>query len=61
MIPSIDYLTLVIAGAILLAGASNMLEADNRPDRIVGFLLAFSGLFLFIVGSVRAFISALNI
>ena len=51
----------MIAGAILLAGASNMLEADNRPDRIVGFLLAFSGLFLFIVGSVRAFISALNI
>ena len=30
MIPSIDYLTIVLSGAILLAGASNLMEDSNR-------------------------------
>ena len=59
MIPSIDYLTLVISGSILLAGASNFFTGSKR-DRS-GFVLAVLGLFLFIVGTVRAFQSAFGL
>ena len=59
MIPSIDYLTLVISGAILLAGASGFLQGSKR-DRS-GFVLAVLGLFLFITGTVRAFQSAFGL
>ena len=59
MIPSIDYLTLVFSGAILLAGASGFLQGEKQ-DRS-GFVLAVLGLFLFIVGTVRAFQSAFGL
>ena len=58
MIPSIDYLTCVLAGAIMLAGASNLMEDDSTRS---GFVLAIFGGFLFIVGALRAFISAMGI
>jgi hypothetical protein len=58
MIPSIDYLTLVLSGAIMLAGASNLLDDDNIP---VGTLLALLGFFLFVVGTIRAFMSAFGL
>ena len=58
MIPSIDYLTLVVAGSILLAGASNLLEDDHNA---AGFGLFLLGLFLFIIGTIRALIGALGV
>ena len=58
MIPSIDYLTIVLSGAILLAGASNLMDDDSTR---AGLVLALLGLFLFIVGALRAFISAIGI
>ena len=59
MVNSIDYLTLVLSGSILLAGASGFLQGERR-DRS-GFVLAVAGLFLFIVGTVRAFQSAFGL
>ena len=59
MVASIDYLTLVLSGSILLAGASGFLQGEKR-DRS-GFVLAVLGLFLFIVGTVRAFQSAFGL
>jgi hypothetical protein len=57
MIPSIDYLTLVVSGAIMLAGASNLMEDGTR----VGYVLALLGFFLFSVGTIRAFMSAFGL
>jgi hypothetical protein len=54
MIPSIDYLTCVLAGAILLAAY----DAEASKGR---FVLALLGLSLFIFGTVRAFMSALGL
>ena len=58
MIPSIDYLTLVISGSIMLAGASNLMDDNNVP---VGTVLALLGFFLFVVGTIRAFMSAFGL
>ncbi len=59
MIPSIDYLTIVLAGAIMLAGAANTLDGGRFNK--TGFALAVAGLFLFIVGTARAFMSAFGL
>jgi hypothetical protein len=58
VIPSIDYLTCVLAGSILLAGASNLMEDDSTR---AGIVLALIGVFLFTVGALRAFVSAMGI
>ena len=58
MVPSIDYLTMVIAGAILLAGATS---SDRTRMTVPEFVMAVAGLFLFIVGVVRAFMSAFGL
>jgi hypothetical protein len=58
MIPSIDYLTLVVSGSILLAGASNLMDDNNIP---LGTVLALLGFFLFSVGTIRAFMSAFGL
>ena len=59
MIPSIDYLTLVLSGSILLAGASGFLQSEKR-DRS-GFVLAVVGLALFLIGTIRALMSAFGL
>ena len=53
----IDYLTIVLSGSILLAGAANLMEDSNR----VGYVLALLGFFLFTVGTIRAFMSAFGL
>jgi hypothetical protein len=58
LIPSIDYLTCVIGGAILLAGAATMFEEKRSAS---GYVLAFTGLGLFVFGTIRALMSALGI
>ena len=58
MIPSIDYLTIVLSGAILLAGASNLMDDESTRS---GFVLALLGFFLFSVGTIRAFMSAFGL
>jgi hypothetical protein len=58
VIPSIDYLTCVLAGSIMLAGASNLFDDDSTR---AGTVLALLGAFLFVVGSIRAFVSAMGL
>ena len=56
MIPSIDYLTLVIAGAVLFFVGTR----TKDPGRLE-VAVTFGGTFLFIVGTGRAFMSAFGL
>lgn len=67
MITSVDYLTLVISGALLFWAGANALEPGPRPQdqarrsQALNFLADFCliiGTVLFTVGSVRAFMQA---
>ncbi len=63
MIPSIDYLTLVVAGAILFHYGTLGIEGEDgfwdgsRTDLAV----ALVGVFLFVVGLGRALMSAFGV
>jgi hypothetical protein len=57
MVNSIDYLTIVLSGAIILAGASEVIEDGTK----LGYVLALLGFFLFSVGTIRAFMSAFGL
>ena len=62
MVPSIDYLTLVIAGALLFWTSS--LVATLFREKDVGrtdVALLMVGTFLFVVGTGRAFMSAFGL
>lgn len=57
MIPSIDYFTLVVAGALLVA-FDRLTEPDGRPTQLVLDACFWIGCVLFVVGAARAFLGA---
>lgn len=56
LIPSVDYLTMVIAGYVLYD-----LSGDQNAPLWVRVALAGAGAFLFIVGALRAVMGALGL
>jgi uncharacterized protein YaaW (UPF0174 family) len=55
MVPSIDYLTLVVAGAALLLPNANASERSTR------FVVGTLGAILFVVGTTRAAMGAFGL
>ena len=60
MIASIDYLTLMLAGAVVLHEAEAWAGTGEQHDRLFAVVFA-AGLFLFIVGTGRALQSAVGV
>lgn len=65
MIPSIDYLTLVLAGAVLykvgLDTVADGRDAPARPLVYFGWIVEALGVILFSVGTARAFMGAVGL
>lgn len=63
MIPSIDYLTLVLAGiALFYVGVDAMTDQpEGTIWDLLGLLCAGLGTILFCLGAVRAFMSAVGL
>lgn len=62
MIPSIDYLTLVLAGAVLwYVGVDSLGDNPGTWMDRFGLLLACIGTILFVVGAARAFMGAVGL
>jgi hypothetical protein len=59
VIPSIDYLTLVIAGAFLVVVSEVQARKNDGQRIILSFLLA--GAALFLIGTIRALMSAFGL
>ena len=64
MIPSIDYLSLIIVGGMLWhVGQATVNDGDNANDvklERIGWGIAIVGLLYFILGAVRSLMSALG-
>ena len=60
MISSIDCLTLVVAGALLVA-FDRLTDANSRAGRYVLEACFWVGSFIFVVGTARAFIGAVGL
>lgn len=56
--PEINYLTLVVAGGVLLWAAAH---ADKRGDNGPGIAFVMIGVALFAIGTLRALMGAFNV